>query len=221
MRGPRRHFTHSKLMAWAGVDRAVKAVEDFGLDGPAERWKRLRQEIFDEICDQGYDSHRNTFTQYYGSAALDAALLLMPNVGFLPATDRRVKGTVAAIEKELCRNGFVQRYTMTADTEKVDGLPPGEGAFLACTFWLADNYILQGRLGEGRALFERLLDLRNDLGLLAEEYDRKAGRQVGNFPQALSHIALIDTALSLASSSGPAQRRSATGEQGRDAEKKK
>ena len=221
MRGPRRHFTHSKLMAWAGVDRAVKAVEDFGLDGPAERWKRLRQEIFDEICDQGYDSHRNTFTQYYGSTALDAALLLMPDVGFLPATDDRVKGTVAAIEKELCQNGFVQRYTMTADTEKVDGLPPGEGAFLACTFWLADNYILQGRLGDGRALFERLLDLRNDLGLLAEEYDWNAGRQVGNFPQALSHIALIDTALSLASSSGPAQRRSATGEQGRDAEKKK
>ncbi|MFL6141137.1 MAG: glycoside hydrolase family 15 protein [Labedaea sp.] len=211
MRGPRRHFTHSKLMAWVGLDRAIQAVDHFGLDGSADRWKQVRQEIFDEICEQAYNTRRHTFTQYYGSSTLDAALLLIPAVGFLPADDKRMKGTVAAIEKHLCQDGFVQRYTMTKHTEDVDGLPPGEGAFLACTFWLADNYILQGRVEEGRALFERLLKLRNDVGLLTEEYDPHADRLVGNLPQAFSHVALINTAQNLASSHGPIHRRAATG----------
>lgn len=214
IRGPHRNFTHSKVMAWAGVDRAVKAVENFGLPGPVQRWKRLRQEIFEEVCERGYDADRNTFTQYYGSTTLDGALLLMAPVGFLPATDQRVAGTVAAIEAELCRDGFVQRYDTAAQAGKVDGLPPGEGAFLACTFWLADNYILAGRAEEGRKGFERLLGLRNDVGLLAEEYDVSAGRQVGNFPQALSHIALVTTALNLASSHGPTHHRAGAGKHG-------
>ncbi|SFB06620.1 Glucoamylase (glucan-1,4-alpha-glucosidase), GH15 family [Amycolatopsis marina] len=212
VRGPRRHFTHSKMMAWAAADRAVKAVEEFGLDGPVDRWKRLRQDIFDEVCEKGYDPERNTFTQYYGSEALDASLLMMPNIGFLPATDRRVRGTVEAVEKELMQNGFVQRYSMSAATQHVDGLPEGEGAFLPCTFWLADNYILQGEVEKGRALFERMLDLRNDVGLLSEEFDPHSGRLVGNFPQALSHIPLVDTAFNLGTSRGPSQRRAETGE---------
>ncbi len=208
MRGPRRHFTHSKLMAWVAADRAVRAVEDFDLDGPVSRWKRLRQEIFDEVCERGYDPERGTFTQYYGSRSPDAALLVMPNVGFLDAGDERVRGTVAAIERELMWEGFVRRYPMTADSEEVDGLPSGEGAFLPCTFWLADNHIMRGDVDTGRALFERLLALRNDVGLLSEEYDPESGRLVGNFPQALSHIPLVTTALNLADSAGPAHRRS-------------
>jgi GH15 family glucan-1,4-alpha-glucosidase len=211
VRGPRRDFTHSKVMAWVAADRAVKAVECFGLDGPADRWRRLRREIFQEVCSYGYDAERQTFTQYYGSAELDASLLLIPSVGFLPANDPRMRGTVAAIERELLRDGLVQRYTMGPHTRAVDGLPEGEAAFLPCTFWLADNYILQGRTREGRELFERLLGLRNDLGLLSEEYDTGHRRLVGNFPQALSHIPLIDTAQNLAGGRGPAQRRSATG----------
>ncbi|MFL6120108.1 glycoside hydrolase family 15 protein [Actinophytocola sp.] len=211
MRGPRRHFTHSKVMAWVGVDRAVKAVEHFGLDGPADRWKRLRQDIFDEVCDNGFDKRRRAFTQYYGSSTLDASLLLIPAVGFLPADDARVRGTVEAVEKHLCHDGFVERYTMTDQTEQVDGLPPGEGAFLPCTFWLADNYILQGRTDEGRALFERLVGLCNDVGLLTEEYDPHADRLVGNVPQAFSHVALVNTAMNLANSHGPARRRAETG----------
>ncbi|GAA3760943.1 GH15 family glucan-1,4-alpha-glucosidase [Spinactinospora alkalitolerans] len=211
MRGPRRHFTHSKVMAWTAVDRAVKAVEDFELSGPVEKWKRLRDEIFDEVCAKAYDGERRTFTQYYGSSGLDASLLLMTSVGFLSADDERMEGTVAAIERELCEDGFVQRYAMSAWSREVDALPPGEGAFLPCTFWLADNHILQGRVEEGRALFERLLGLRNDLGLLAEEYDSRAGRMVGNFPQALSHIALVNTAFTLQTSHGPTQRRAETG----------
>jgi GH15 family glucan-1,4-alpha-glucosidase len=184
----------------------VRGVEEFGLDGPADDWKRLRGDIFDEVCDRGFDSRRHTFTQFYGSRELDAALLLIPAVGFLPAKDKRVAGTVAAIERELCRDGFVQRYTMTKRTIGVDGLPPGEGAFLPCTFWLADAYLLAGRREEGRAVFERLLGLRNDLGLLSEEYDVEAKRLVGNFPQALSHLALVNTALDLAAGSGPHRR---------------
>nr|WP_274389112.1 glycoside hydrolase family 15 protein [Streptomyces taklimakanensis] len=210
VRGPRRDFTHSKVMAWVAADRAVKAVERFGLDGPADRWRRLRQEIHREVCAYGYDADRGTFTQYYGSAGLDASLLLIPTVGFLPADDPRVTGTVAAVERELLRDGFVQRYTMTRGSEAVDGLPSGEGAFLPCTFWLADAYVLQGRVREGRELFERLLDLRNDLGLLSEEYDTTHQRLIGNFPQALSHIPLVDTAQNLTAGRGPAQRRSAT-----------
>ncbi|GAA2436090.1 glycoside hydrolase family 15 protein [Streptomyces macrosporus] len=217
MRGPRRNFTHSKVMAWVAADRAVKAVEGFGLDGPADRWRRLRREIHREVCERGYDPDRATFTQSYGSTELDASLLLVPSVGFLPADDPRMVGTVAAVEKELLRDGFVQRYTTTEGSRTVDGLPGGEGAFLPCTFWLADNHVLQGRAHRGRELFERLLDLRNDLGLLSEEYDTGHGRLVGNFPQALSHIPLVATAQNLAGGErGPAQRRSATGRSGQD-----
>ena len=202
VRGGSKHFTHSKLMAWVAVDRGVKAVEDFGLPGPVERWRSLREEIRQEILQKGFDAGRGTFTQYYGSVELDAALLMMPLVGFLPATDDRVRGTVAAIERELLRDGFVQRYTQHHDGG-TDGLPPGEGAFLACTFWLADNYCLQDRHDEAREIFERLLDLRNDLGLLSEEYDPKAQRLVGNFPQAFSHVPLVDTARRLSTPDRP------------------
>ncbi|WP_199515030.1 glycoside hydrolase family 15 protein [Nucisporomicrobium flavum] len=196
VRGDPRHFVHSKLMAWVAADRAVKAVEDFGLEGPVKRWRKLRDDIREDILTNGYDKKRRTFTQYYGSDELDAALLMVPLVGFLPATDERVVGTVEAIERELLKDGFVQRYTQHADTD-VDGLPPGEGAFLACTFWLADNYALMGRQEEAREVFERLLALRNDVGLLSEEYDTGARRLVGNFPQAFSHVPLIDTARTL------------------------
>jgi GH15 family glucan-1,4-alpha-glucosidase len=209
VRGGRRHFVHSKVMAWAAVDRAVRAVEQFGLTGPVDDWKKTRSAIFDDVCARGFDTGRGTFTQYYGSQELDAAALLIPAVGFLPASDERVGGTVAAIEHELCREGFVQRYTMTEHTRQLDGLPPGEGAFLPCTFWLADAYVLAGRRDQGRAVFERLLRLRNDLGLLSEEYDVEADRLVGNFPQALTHLALVDTALDLQSDAGPSHRRSA------------
>lgn len=206
IRGPRRHFTHSKLMAWVAFDRAVKAVETRGLDGPAERWRRLRDRMREEICTKGFDERIGAFTQAYATTALDASLLMIPLVGFLPATDPRVVGTVRAIEKELLRDGLVQRYV--AAGEHVDGLPPGEGAFVACSFWLADNYVLMGRVEEARRLFERLLGLRNDVGLLAEEYDPHAGRLLGNFPQAFSHVGLVNTALNLGRSSmGPAVHR--------------
>jgi GH15 family glucan-1,4-alpha-glucosidase len=191
VRGPRRHFVHSKVMAWVAVDRAVRGVTDHGLAGPVEKWRALRAQIRSDILAHGYDTERQTFTQYYGSRELDAALLNIPLVGFLPGSDERVRGTVAAIERELLQDGFVRRYTTT---EKVDGLPPGEGAFLACTFWLADNYAAVGRLDEAVTLFERLLDLRNDVGLLAEEWDPVAKRMTGNFPQAFSHVPLIYTA---------------------------
>jgi GH15 family glucan-1,4-alpha-glucosidase len=194
VRGPRQHFTHSKVMAWVAFDRAVKAVEQFGLNGPAGRWRALAAQIHEEVCQRGFDAQRGCFTQAYGSSLLDASLLMMPLVGFLPPTDPRVAGTVRAIERELVRDGFVLRYR---SDEVVDGLPPGEGAFLACTFWLADNYALTGRVDEARALFERLLSLRNDVGLLSEEYDPVAGRLVGNFPQAFSHVGLINTAFNL------------------------
>jgi GH15 family glucan-1,4-alpha-glucosidase len=210
VRGGSQHFTHSKLMAWVAADRAVKAVEDFGLPGPTERWRALRDDLRREILSNGYDESRQTFTQYYGSTELDAALLMIPLVGFLPATDERVRSTVAAIERELLRDGFVQRYTqIPGDT--VDGLPAGEGAFLACTFWLADNYALMGRHDEARDVFERLLALRNDVGLLSEEYDTAAGRLVGNFPQAFSHVPLIDTARNLSKAVGPSQERQREG----------
>ena len=204
VRGPRRHFTHSKVMAWVAFDRAVKAVEQFGLTGPVERWRALREEIHAEICREGYDPERKTFTQYYGSSALDASLLMIPLVGFLPPSDPRVAGTVEAIERELLHDGFVRRYSTSTE---VDGLPEGEAAFLACTFWLADNLALLGRREEARRLFERVLDLRNDLGLLSEEYDATAGRLVGNFPQALSHVGLVNTAYNLTMTHGPAEHR--------------
>ena len=209
VRGPAQHFTHSKLMAWVALDRAVKAVEGFGLQGPVDRWRVVREEVRRDVESRGFDRDRGTFTQYYGSAELDAAVLMMPLVGFLPPGDPRVQGTIAAIERELMREGFLQRYTQLEGADgqtSVDGLPPGEGAFLACTFWLADAYAMCGRRDDARRTFERLLDLRTDLGLLAEEYDVDARRLVGNFPQAFSHVPLIDTARHLAGAQGGPQR---------------
>jgi GH15 family glucan-1,4-alpha-glucosidase len=206
VRGGRKHFTHSKVMAWVAFDRAVRSIEEFGLEGPLDRWRAVRDAIHAQVCERGYDAAQNAFVQFYGASALDASLLLIPMVGFLPPADPRVRGTLAAIEGNLLRDGFVLRY----DTgERIDGLPPGEGAFLACSFWLADNYVLQGRYDEARALFERLLSLRNDVGLLAEQYDASDKRQLGNFPQALSHLALINTAHNLASAAGPVHQRAA------------
>jgi GH15 family glucan-1,4-alpha-glucosidase len=204
VRGPRRHFTHSKVMAWVAFDRGVRSIEEFGLEGPVDRWRALRERIHDEVCERGFDKEMNSFVQSYGAKELDASLLLLPLVGFIAADDPRVAGTVAAVEKHLLRDGFVARYN-TSST--VDGLPGGEGAFLACSFWLADNYVLQNRSDEARALFQRLLDLRNDVGLLSEEYDPRARRLVGNFPQAFSHVALINTAHNLTRAAGPAQHR--------------
>jgi GH15 family glucan-1,4-alpha-glucosidase len=205
IRGPRRHFTHSKVMAWVAVDRAIKATESYRLEGPTDRWRALRKQLHDEVCDRGYDAERNTFVQSYGSDKLDAALLQIPLVGFLDATDERVRGTLDAIQRELYEDGFVRRYD-SDDAGTVDGLPPGEGAFLACSFWLADNLALAGRHDEAREQFERLLGLRNDLGLLAEEYDSKLGRQLGNFPQAFSHVPLVNTARLLSEPDGRRRR---------------
>jgi len=193
VRGGPRQFVHSKVMAWAGFDRAVSAVERRGLDGPMERWRALRKQIHDEVCARGFDPDRNTFTQFYGSHGLDAALLLIPQVGFLPADDPRVVGTVEAIGRELFRDGFLLRYDPDADGD-VDGQPGSEGAFLACTFWYADALALLGRRAEARAVFERLLALRNDVGLLSEEYDTTSRQLVGNIPQAYSHVFLVKTA---------------------------
>jgi GH15 family glucan-1,4-alpha-glucosidase len=204
VRGPRRHFTHSKVMAWVAFDRAIKTVERFGMEGPLDRWRTIRSEIHEEVCRNGFDARRRTFTQFYGSQELDASLLMIPLVGFLPAEDPRVSGTVKAIERELVRDGLVERYQTNAASEAVDGLPPGEGAFLACTFWLADNYILQGRHDEAQRMFERLIALKNGLGLMSEQYDTRAARLVGNFPQAFSHVSLVNTARNLARAQGPA-----------------
>jgi GH15 family glucan-1,4-alpha-glucosidase len=204
VRGPRRHFTHSKVMAWVAVDRAVKMVERFEAQGPVEKWRALRIRIHDDICRQGFDSQRNAFVQYYGAKELDAALLMIPLVGFLPATDPRVIGTVEAIQRELMSDGLVQRYSTKPS---VDGLPAGEGAFLPCTFWLADNLAMFGRYEEARAIFERLLETANDVGLLSEEYDPHSQRQLGNFPQALSHVSLINTAHNLTLAQSPARHR--------------
>jgi GH15 family glucan-1,4-alpha-glucosidase len=197
VRGPRRHFTHSKVMAWVAFDRGVQAVERFGRAGPVKRWRKARAEIHREVLERGFDVQLNSFTQSYGSKRLDASLLVIPLVGFLPADDPRMIGTVAAIERELFRDGLVYRYTHDEEVRSVDGLPPGEGAFLPCTFWLADNFALQGRVDEAEELFQRLLDLRNDLGLLAEEWDPATRRQLGNFPQAFTHVALVNTAFNL------------------------
>jgi GH15 family glucan-1,4-alpha-glucosidase len=201
VRGPRRHFTHSKVMAWVAVDRTIKLIESGEADGPLERWRQLREDIHREVCEKGYDPDRNTFTQSYGSKELDSSLLLIPQVGFLPPDDKRVIGTIEAIQKELTvEGGFVLRYPTEGGDEGVDGLPGDEGAFLACSFWLADDLAMIGRVDEARQLFEKLLSLRNDLGLLAEEWDPRLQRQVGNFPQAFSHVPLIDTALRLTAS---------------------
>jgi GH15 family glucan-1,4-alpha-glucosidase len=204
VRGPRRHFTHSKAMVWVAFDRAIKACERFKLEGPVDEWRRTRTEIQQQVFEQGFDAQRNTFTQYYGSHEPDGSLLLLPLVGFVSPTDPRMIGTVKAIEEDLLVNGFVQRY---CTREHVDGLPPGEGAFLACTFWLADNYTLQGRRDEAERLFERLLGLCNDVGLLAEQYDPDKRLQLGNFPQAFSHVMLINSACNLSGGAGPAQER--------------
>ncbi|WP_329397708.1 glycoside hydrolase family 15 protein [Streptomyces melanogenes] len=196
VRGERRHFVHSKVMAWVAADRAVRALEsDPSRRGDAERWRRMRDEVHREVCEKGFDAERNTFTQAYGSAELDAATLLIPRVGFLPGDDPRVIGTVDAVRAELGHDGFVRRYSTEGVT--VDGLPGDEGTFLVCSFWLADALRLTGREKEARELFDRLLALRNDVGLLAEEYDPVAGRQLGNFPQAFSHIGLVATAMGL------------------------
>ncbi len=206
VRGPRRHFTHSKVMAWVAFDRAVKAVEQFGCDGPVECWRGHRDALRAEICELGFNKKKGAFTQEYGGEEMDASLLMIPLTGFLPADDERVRGTVAAIERELLVDGFVRRYR-TDVPEKADGLHGHEGAFLLCTFWLADNYVLAGRRDEARAVFERLLAVRNDLGLLAEQYDPLARRQLGNFPQAFSHVGLINTARNLTREDGPAHQR--------------
>jgi GH15 family glucan-1,4-alpha-glucosidase len=204
VRGPRRHFTHSKVMAWVAMDRAVKAVEDFGLDGPVDRWRAIRSDIHAQVCRQGFNAERGTFVQYYGSQSLDASLLMIPLVGFLPATDPRVQGTVEAVQRHLMDDGLVARYNSSSE---VDGLPSGEGVFLACSFWLVDNLILLGRREEATRLFERLLEIRNDVGLLSEQYDPKARRLLGNFPQAFSHVGLVNTACNLSGGGGPAAQR--------------
>jgi GH15 family glucan-1,4-alpha-glucosidase len=191
VRGPRRHFTHSKVMAWVAFDRGIKDAESNGLEAPLERWREIRAAIHAQVCAKGFDERQNAFVQTYGSPHLDASLLLMPQVGFLSPDDPRVLGTIAAIEKALVVDGLVRRYSTESG---VDALPAGEGCFLPCSFWLADCYLLTGRREEGEALFERLLALRNDVGLLAEEYDPRARRMLGNFPQALTHMAIVNTA---------------------------
>ncbi len=212
VRGPRRHFVHSKVMAWVAFDRAIR-MADLGLPGRVQQWRAARDQIHAEVCEQGYDAERGTFTQYYGSSELDAAVLMIPEVGFLPAEDPRVISTVETIQRELVRDGLVLRYTQPAAVSGgqvgVDGLPGGEGAFLACSFWLANALQMIGRSAEAEELFDRLLALRSDLGLLSEEYDPRLGRQVGNTPQAFSHMPLIQTALNLDSHHAYACRRPA------------
>jgi GH15 family glucan-1,4-alpha-glucosidase len=209
VRGPKQHFTHSKIMAWVAFDRVIKDAERDNLEAPLERWRRVRDEIHAEVCERGFDAHRNTFVQSYESPHLDASLLLIPQVGFLPADDPRMLGTIAAIERELLVEGLVLRYSTETG---VDALPAGEGAFLPCSFWLADCYALSGRREQGEALFERLLTLRNDVGLFAEEYDPRARRMLGNFPQALTHMALVNTARLLSTPEHEAKSASAQGE---------
>jgi GH15 family glucan-1,4-alpha-glucosidase len=182
------------MMAWVAFDRGVKAIEQFGLSGPLQQWREIKNAIHDEVCTKGFDANSGAFVQFYGSTLLDASLLMMPLVGFLPASDPRVRGTVEAIERTLTHEGFVSRYETVPE---VDGLPPGEASFLLCSFWLVDNLILQDRRFEAQSLFERLLSIRNDVGLLAEGYDTRRRRQAGNFPQAFSHVGLINSAMNL------------------------
>ena len=196
MRGPPRHFTHSKVMAWLAFDRAIKNCVQFGIKGPVDRWRALREEIHADVCKHGFDTALGSFVQFYGSKEPDASLLIMAQAGFLPPSDPRIKGTVRAIERRLMQDGFVLRYR-TAQVR--DGLPPGEGVFLACSFWLADNYVLLGQRAKAKRLFERLLALRIDVGLLSEQYDPIEKRLLGNFPQAYSHTALVNTAFHLQS----------------------
>jgi GH15 family glucan-1,4-alpha-glucosidase len=218
VRGPRRHFVHSKLMAWLAFDRMIASAGMFELEGPVEHWRQVRDAIHADIVGNGFDAHRNTFVQYYGATTVDAALLFIPIVGFLPPDDPRILGTVAAIERELMQDGLLRRYRDVVG--EVDGLPGGEGVFLPCSFWLCDVYQLCGRGADARALFERLLGLANDLGLLSEEYDPRAGRQLGNFPQAFSHVSLINTAHGLSVGSVGASEQRAAGERDKVAEPK-
>jgi GH15 family glucan-1,4-alpha-glucosidase len=204
MRGDAQHFTHSRMMAWVALDRAIRTAKRAGRRAPFARWRALRARIHRDVCAHGFDRDRGVFVQRYGSTALDASLLLMPIVGFLPATDPRVAATLDAIARELTVEGLVMRYRTE---ETPDGLPDGEGVFLPCSFWLAEARCLQGRRREARRLFDRLLDLRNDVGLLAEEYDPRARRMLGNFPQALSHVALVNTARDIAAHGGPSEHR--------------
>jgi GH15 family glucan-1,4-alpha-glucosidase len=197
VRGPRRHFTHSKVMSWVAFDRAVKSVKRLGRPGPIDRLRATRKAIREDILRNGYNVDLGSFVQYYGSDRLDASLLLIPLVGFLPATDERVVGTVRAIQRDLTRDGFVERYRADHENTDVDGLPPGEGVFLPCSFWLVAVLAQQGRREEAVELYERLLSLRNDLGLISEEYDPERGRLVGNFPQAFTHIGIVETAFTL------------------------
>jgi GH15 family glucan-1,4-alpha-glucosidase len=204
IRGPPRHFVYSKVMAWVCFDRAIKAVERYGLPGPLDEWRAIRDKIHEQVCAHGFDAERNTFRSAYGETTLDASLLLLAQVGFIDCHDLRYLGTVSAIERELLADGFVKRYN-TVETD--DGLQPGEGAFLACSFWLADAYCSIGRDDDAEKLFERLLAIRNDLGLLAEEYDTDKGRLLGNYPQAFSHVGLINTAFNLTRAHRPAEQR--------------
>jgi GH15 family glucan-1,4-alpha-glucosidase len=197
VRGPRRHFTHSKVMAWVAFDRGLRLIEELERVGPADRWRAVRDEIHAEVLERGFDAELGSFVQAYDTKRVDASLLTIPLYGFLPAEDARVRGTVEAVRRELLRDGFVLRYPHDEETESVDGLPPGEGAFFLCSFWLVDNLVLLGELDEAQELYERLLGLRNDVGLLSEEYDAGLGGLVGNFPQAFSHIGLVNTALRL------------------------
>jgi GH15 family glucan-1,4-alpha-glucosidase len=204
VRGPRRHFTHSKVMAWVAFDRSIAAVEKFGFEGPVDKWRAIRDEIRDEVLAQGFRTDLNAFVQFYGSSNADASLLMLPALGFIAADDPRMLGTIDLIRTQLETDGLLRRYPAAPD---VDGLPPGEGAFLLCTFWLADTLALTGNYDEAGRIFERLLALRNDVGLLSEEYDPLARRQLGNFPQAFSHVGLIITAQNLHRGDGPSQDR--------------
>jgi GH15 family glucan-1,4-alpha-glucosidase len=205
VRGGAQHFTFSKVMVWVAVDRAIRGAEAFNLTGPLDRWRLLRTQVHETVCREGFNPQRNSFVQYFGGDTLDASLLLLPIVGFLPPDDPRIRGTVEAIGRDLMVDGLIRRYR-TSETQ--DGLTGGEGVFLACSFWYVDNLALQGRDSEAREMFERLLSLANDVGLLAEEYDPVGHRQLGNFPQAFSHLALINTALNLDTHTGPAAQRS-------------
>ncbi len=206
VRGPRRDFTHSKVLAWVAFDRAIDTVERFGLPGPLDRWRRICQEIHDEVTREGFNVELNSFTQSYGSTELDASTLLIPLVGFLPPTDPRVVGTVEAIQRDLMRGGFVERYR-TDDSAAVDGISGGEGVFLPCSFWLVDALLMLGRDDEARALFERIVAVGNDLGLLSEEYDPGERRLLGNFPQAFTHVGLVNSAFNLSAHDGPIEQR--------------
>jgi GH15 family glucan-1,4-alpha-glucosidase len=199
------HFTYSKVMAWVAVDRVIKSAETFGLEGPLDHWRNMREEIFKDVCARGFDAQMGSFVQSYGSKHLDASLLLLPSMRFLPIADPRIEGTVKAIERNLMVDGLLMRYY---DSEKtVDGLPPGEGVFLACSFWLVDVYLLQGRRREAERLFRRLVGLCNDVGLISEEYDPRAKRLVGNFPQAFTHVSLVNSAYNLTDSKKPVHQR--------------